>query len=54
MNVCIGLIFDESIVPDKTLEPEHTKPKVSLIQDPKQSQVMCPLASDPVSVPLSQ
>ncbi len=37
--VSVGLIFDESVDPDRTLEPEHFKPKVTLIQDPKQSQV---------------
>ena len=37
--VCQGLIFDESVPPDRTLEPDHEKPKVSLIEDPKQSQV---------------
>ena len=36
---CTGLIFDESVGPDRTLEPEQTKPKVTLVEDPKQSQV---------------
>ena len=34
-----GLIFDETVAPDRTLEPEHQKPKISLIEDPKQSRV---------------
>ena len=34
-----GLIFNENVDLDRTLEPDHVKPKVSLIQDPKQSQV---------------
>lgn len=34
-----GLMFNENVEPDKTLEPDHVKPKISLIQDPKQSQV---------------
>lgn len=34
-----GLIFDESVGPDKTLEPSQVKPKVRLLEDPKQSKV---------------
>ena len=35
----VGLVFDESQPPDKTLQPAKQKPKVTLIEDPKQSQV---------------
>lgn len=35
----VGLIFDESVGPDRTLEAASSKPKVSLVEDPKQSQV---------------
>ena len=34
-----GLVFDESVGPDKTLEPSQVKPKVRLNEDPKQSKV---------------
>ena len=37
--IIAGLIFDESVAPDRTLDPDQVKPKVSLVQDPKQSQV---------------
>lgn len=37
---CSGLIFDESVGPDPTLESAGTvKPKVTLREDPKQSEV---------------
>ena len=41
MYMCImaGLVFDESVGPDKTLEPAQTKPKVRLLEEPKQSKV---------------
>ena len=32
-------MFDESLPPDATLQPEKQKPKVSLSQDPKQAKV---------------
>ena len=38
-----GLVFDEDQPPDKTLQPSAQKPKVELIEDPKQSQVRCTL-----------
>ena len=34
-----GLIFDESVGPDPTLEEARVKPKVTLKEDPKQAQV---------------
>ena len=41
MITCVmaGLVFDESVGPDKTLEPAQTKPKVRLLEEPKQSKV---------------
>ena len=47
----VGLIFDESAGADSTLEPEQVKPKVALIEDPKQSQVrMCKCSVGRVSL----
>ena len=37
--LCAGLIFDESVGPDPTLEQAQAKPKISLREDPKQAQV---------------
>ena len=37
--VILGLVFDESIGPDKTLDVSQTKPKVRLLEDPKHSKV---------------
>jgi hypothetical protein len=37
--VVAGLIFDESVGPDVTLEPFQAKPRVRLLEEPKQSKV---------------
>ena len=34
-----GLIFDESATPDRTLQTSPRKPQVSVIEDPRQSEV---------------
>ena len=34
-----GLVFDESVGPDMTLDASQTKPKVRLMEDPKHSKV---------------
>lgn len=34
-----GLVFDESVGLDPTLEQAQAKPKISLREDPKQAQV---------------
>ena len=45
-----GLVFDESQPRDATLQPEKQKPKITLVQDPKQAKVHCHSMDNVVSL----